>query len=174
MNLIRQRLFICGSDERRSLHGITHQIVISNPGSSPSTFDHSQGYHLNLQFGDVASEADAKQYHTQASLIEDVDSALQFFRRAWAVPSSRVLISCDYGASRSPALAYLCLADLLGPGHEAEAFAEMLEIRPTAVPNAMIVRLGDTFLARQGAALKPLKEFYAKLNAELFPGSPPR
>lgn len=134
--------------------------------STPSWFN---GSRLHLQFGDVASEADAESWKTRAPNVEDIRQAVQFFRDAWLAADSRILISCDYGASRSPALAYVLLADHLGPGHEAEAFRFIEEIRPTAVPNGLIVRLGDALLARGGALLAPLKEFYAKLNTELFP-----
>ena len=101
--------------------------------------------------------------------MEDIQRAVSFFRDAWAVVDSRILVSCDYGASRSPALAYLFIADQLGPGREAEAFSLTLDIRPVAVPNSLVVRLGDQFLRRDGALVTPLKDFYAKINAELFP-----
>src|SRR5689334_5575730 len=67
---------------------------------------------------------------------------------------SKILVSCDQGASRSPALAYVFIADQYGMGRETEAFN---------------LRLGDTFLKRGGALLSPLKAFYARINAELFP-----
>jgi predicted protein tyrosine phosphatase len=94
---------------------------------------------------------------------------VEFFRKAWSTPDSKILISCDQGASRSPALAYVLIADQAGPGREIEAFGVILDIRPVAVPNGLVIRLGDEFLQRNGALLTPLKEFYAKVNAELFP-----
>jgi hypothetical protein len=66
-------------------------------------------------------------------------------------------------------LAYLFIADQFGTGREAEAFSLMLDMRSVAVPNGLVVRLGDAFLKRNGALLAPLKEFYTKINAELFP-----
>ena len=94
---------------------------------------------------------------------------MEFFRGAWLVRDSKILVSCDQGASRSPALAYLFIADQFGAGRETEAFSLVLAIRSVAVPNGLVVRLGDVFLKRGGAVLAPLKEFYAKINAELFP-----
>jgi len=119
-------------------------------------------------FGDVASEADAKTWMTTPPTAEDIRRAIEFFRAACNVPGSKLLVSCDYGASRSPALAYLFIADQFGPGREGEAFGLMLSLRPGAVPNRLVVRLGDAFLNRRGALVQPLKELYAKLNAELF------
>jgi predicted protein tyrosine phosphatase len=141
-------------------------IAVTNPGATPLKW--SNASQLQLWCGDVVSEADAKRCNTVAPNIEDVQRAVEFFRGAWCASNSKVLVSCDYGASRSPALAYLFIADHLGPGREAEAFNIMLKIRPIAVPNGLIVRLGDAYLKRDGALLKPLEELNAKLNAELF------
>jgi predicted protein tyrosine phosphatase len=147
-------------------------VNITNPGAAVSTPSWFKGAHLPLQFGDVVSEADAERWKTRAPNGEDVRQALEFFRDACSAADSRVLISCDYGASRSPALAYVLMADQFGPGREAEAFRLIVEIRPTTVPNGLIVRLGDAHLMRGGALLAPLMEFYETLNAELFPPRP--
>jgi len=77
------------------------------------------------------------------------------------------LVSCAYGASRSPALAYVFIADQLGAGRETEAFRMILSLRPNAVPNGLVVRIGDALLKRGGALLQPLQELYEKINAEL-------
>jgi predicted protein tyrosine phosphatase len=90
-----------------------------------------------LWFGDVFSEADARQCRTKAPTIEDIRKALVFFRDAGQQIHSKILFTCDYGASRSPALAYLCLADQLGAGREEEAFTRVMNIRPDAVPNGL-------------------------------------
>jgi len=144
-------------------------VSIADPRAAPSKPTWFKGAHLQLWFGDVISEVDAKRCKTSAPSIEDVQRAVEFFRDAWLARESNILVSCDQGASRSPALAYLFIADQLGPGREAEAFSLMLDIRSVAVPNGLVVRLGDTFLRRNGALLAPLKAFYAKINAELFP-----
>jgi predicted protein tyrosine phosphatase len=164
-----QRLFVCGADEldRHQLPPPTHLITVANPGAAPSRPSWFKGEHLQLFFGDVISEADAAQCRTKAPTLEDVRRALGFFRGAWRTLHSVVLVSCSYGASRSPALAYVFLADQLGVGREAEAFAVMLNIRPNAVPNDLVVRLGDRLLERPGALLAPLRELYRSINAGL-------
>jgi len=160
-----------GFDERADYEsrGISHLLTIRNPGDSipaPSWF---QGAYLQLWFGDVISEADARRCKTTAPRLDDIREVVEFFRIAWALQGSKILVSCEQGASRSPALAYVCIADQYGPGREGEAFSAVLDIRPVAVPNGLVVRLGDAFLNRNGALLAPLKDFYAKINAELFP-----
>jgi predicted protein tyrosine phosphatase len=171
VHLLKQRLFICGFEERAEYQSrnISHLITIANPGavlSQPSWF---KGVHLQLRFGDVVSEADARRWKTTAPCLRDLQQAVEFFRESWIVPGSKILVSCDHGASRSPALAYVLMADQLGAGREAEAFGTVLDTRSVAVPNGLVVRLGDAFLGRNGALLAPLKDFYAKINAELFP-----
>jgi predicted protein tyrosine phosphatase len=167
----QQRLFICGADETTAYQSrqISHLLSIANPGAVPSKPPWFKGTHLPLWFGDVISEADATLWKTSTPKIKDIQQAVEFFRDAWRVGGTRILVSCDYGASRSPALAYLFIADELGVGHEAEAFSLMLAIRPLAVPNELVVRLGDTLLRRGGALLVPLKDLYTRINAELFP-----
>jgi predicted protein tyrosine phosphatase len=167
----KERLFVCGFDERSGYQSrrISHFVCVANPSavsSKPSWFN---GEQLQLKFGDVVSEADARSLKTTAPSIDDIRQALQFFRSAWSDSNSRILVSCDYGASRSPALAYVFIADQLGAGRETEAFRLLLEIRPDAVPNGLVVRLGDVYLKRGSALIAPLKELYAKINAELFP-----
>lgn len=169
MRQILNRLAICGSAER-DFHcekGVTHVIVVANPGAvafKPATFD---GAFLPLYFGDVISEADAKLCKTSAPTGKDVQEAIDFFRGAWRVADSKILVSCDYGASRSPALAYLLIADVLGLGQEPDALKLTLELCPGAIPNGMVVRLGDTLLQRQGALLDTVRKLYNEISAEL-------
>lgn len=167
----QQRLFICGSGERIEYQSrrLSHLITVSNSATASSSPAWFRGAHLQLQFGDVTSEADAERCNSVAPCIEDIQRAVGFFREAWAGRDSRILVSCDYGASRSPALAYVFIADQFGPGREEEALALTLGIRPVAVPNGVVVRLGDAFLGRGGALLRSLKDLYARINAELFP-----
>jgi predicted protein tyrosine phosphatase len=77
---------------------------------------------------------------------------------------SKILVSCDYGASRSPALTYVIIADALGQGREKEALKLVLKIRPEAMPNSMVVLLGDELLERSGALMEALREFNAELG----------
>jgi len=170
MHPYQKRLFICGVHERTRCRAweISHIISVSNPGVDLPEPEWAAEKYLQLRFGDVYSEADARRWNTTAPSMEDIHKAVGFFREAWAIEDSKILVSCDQGASRSPALAYLCIADQLGSGREEEALQLVLKIRPEAVPNSLVVRLGDAFLGRDGGLLEPIKEFYAKINDELF------
>ncbi len=59
---------------------------------------------------------------------------------------------------------YVFLADSLGAGRESEAFQVLTQISPNAVPNAMVVRLGDRELGRNGALLAPVKALNQTIN----------
>jgi predicted protein tyrosine phosphatase len=141
-------------------------VSIANPGAASGPPAWFNGQHLQLWFGDVVSESDARQLHTRAPNTVDIRNSLEFFRQAWRTEGSKVLVHCDYGASRSPGLAYVFVADQLGPGAEAEAFNTILEIRPEAVPNGLVVKLADAFLARNGTLNQPLKDLFRKINSE--------
>jgi len=166
----QQRLLICGADERNKCgrSAVTHIVSVANPGASSSSPSWFTGAHLQLWFGDVVSEEDAKRCKSRASTSEDIQNAIGFFRKAWRESRSRILVTCDYGASRSPALACVFIADQLGIGREAEAFDVLLGLRPDCLPNGLVIRLGDSCLNRQGALLAPFKTFQAKVNTELF------
>lgn len=163
------RLIICGVDEVSNYcrHNITHIVSIVNPGTSPVETEWFSGERLVLYFGDVVSAADAAQFHTQAPTLEDLRMAVEFISQAWQKETAKVLVQCDYGASRSPALAYVALANDFGPGHEEEAFRTTLECQPDAVPNLLVVQLGDVLLKRQGSLTIPLKKMNHALNEEI-------
>jgi len=133
-------------------------VRISNPGPDlvrPSWFS---GAELQLKFGDVFSIKDAKQFNTSPPTMEDLRSAIDFFLKARNDPSFVVLFHCDQGASRSPAVALVCLAAVLGEGKESKAFEEVLSVRPEAIPNQYVVRLGDDLLSRNGGLVHALAE----------------
>src|SRR5215475_14026078 len=111
-----ERLFVCSADEleRFKTRHISHLLTISNPGAPPPQPHWFSGEHLQLWFGDVVSEADAQKCRTKAPVMDDLRCAADFFRTAWSLSPSKILVSCDYGASRSPALAYVFVADQLG------------------------------------------------------------
>lgn len=173
MHPLRKRIFICGAHERGDYQssGISHFLCIANPGATMTLPEWFKGAHLQLWFGDVASERDAALCNTRAVSEEDVRQAMEFSRAALCEPESRILLSCDYGASRSPGLAYVLMADHLGPGSEGEAFQLMLSIRETAVPNGMVIRVADAVLERGGELLRPLRKFNTGLMSEVFPAA---
>lgn len=159
------KILICGITEVDDYKnkGITHIIRVVNTSVEnirPAWF---KGEYLQLCFGDVISEADAINCKTKAPNVSDLNTALAFSRSAFTSESSRILITCDYGASRSPAVALVILADYLGEGKEREALQQVLEVRPDAVPNNYVVVLGDALLKRNGALRASLDNLYNEI-----------
>ena len=163
------QIHICSYSERENyrLQQITHLITIANPGADNVSTAWFVGDHLPLWFGDVVSEADARQCKTRAVSSDDIKQAIIFFRVSRQQHNYNILISCDYGASRSPALAYVLLADQYGQGREAEVFNEVLLIRPEAIPNKLVVELADQLLGRQGQLVAPLREYFKSVSSEM-------
>lgn len=161
---------VCSADEVDTYvaKGLTHLITIANPGVVKRPPEWFSGEHLALSFGDVVSEKDARQCNTKAATNDDIRQSIVFFRTARKqLESVSLLITCDYGASRSPALAYVLLADQYGSGNELEALNTLLAIRPIAVPNLLVANWGDQLLRRNGALLSPLKEYFSRITMQI-------
>ena len=61
-----------------------------------------------------------------------------------------VLLHCAGGVSRSAAAAAICMCVWLGPGRETECVAEVLRVRPGALPNQGLIQFADAILQRNG------------------------
>src|SRR4051794_31541031 len=70
----KQRLFVCGFNELAEFQSrkISHLVSIANPGAAPPKPSWFNGAHLQLWFGDVISEADAKRCNTSPPSLQDV------------------------------------------------------------------------------------------------------
>jgi predicted protein tyrosine phosphatase len=99
--------------------------------------------HLVLRFDDL----DFDDGETVVASSGDIGRALAFAREH---RPGRILVHCQAGRCRSPAVALAIVADRLGPGREAEAVAELLRIRPESGPNLVALRVADAVLGRGG------------------------
>lgn len=131
-----------------------------------------QPRHLTLLFDDI-EDTRLSTRGWQAPTADHVAQALSFAR---ALESS-LLVHCHAGVSRSGAMALAVLADRLGPGQEEEAMRRLMETRPCAVPNGLVVALADQLLERGGALLdlydrelaaRPDWRWRKKLQGEVF------
>ena len=64
-----------------------------------------------------------------------------------------VLLHCAEGKSRSTAAALVLMVLQQGPGSEQRAVEHLLQIRPVAEPNAIIIALADEMMGREGALI---------------------
>jgi predicted protein tyrosine phosphatase len=122
---------------------------------------HPSPRHLVLRFVDLDSPPPA----TYASMPifrmadrADIEQALQF-ARAVDPERERLLVHCHVGIGRSTAVALAIIADRLGRGREDAAVAELLRIRPQAVPNLHVLALADEILGRDGALVRIVREW---------------
>jgi predicted protein tyrosine phosphatase len=131
---------------RRTKRRYDAVITIEDPGQrNPLRFHVSpHPEHLVMKFEDV-------DFHDSTIALprqEHVTAAIEFGRRH---PGGNLLVHCRAGIARSTALALAIIADRLGAGHEKEAVAELLRVRPEAAPNLLILPMADALLERDGA-----------------------
>lgn len=116
---------------------------------------------LTLHFDDVAVPVYGP---FQGPTMGDVVAALDFARVARErAPDGVLAVHCQYGRSRSTAIALAVLADALGVGQEEEAVAALLyqDVDGQMHPNPRLVSLADAALYR-----------YGRLDAALAAASP--
>lgn len=110
--------------------------------------------HLRLRFDDIEVEG----IGVTAPQESHVAVVLAFARSL----NGTLLVHCHGGVSRSGAMSYALLADLLGPGREEEALDQLLAQRPVVVPNGRVVRYADKVMQRGGALLAVYERRLAK------------
>lgn len=138
-------------------------ISISSSFMSPpriSAARHPLGV-MRLRFEDVLeTRADARGTIHRPPTRQHVAAAISFARRVRAAdPDGRLVVHCRIGISRSPALAIVLMADVLGAGREAEAVAEVIAAsRPDCLPHWGIIAHGEAELGlKPGALAEPIE-----------------
>jgi predicted protein tyrosine phosphatase len=156
------RVSICGREEIPEFEdqGITHLLSIDNPGDptpTPSEFD---GVHWNISFNDIATQAEAIEFDATLPEMQDVQQVLDYAescQQASQVQPVHLLVHCMAGVSRSTAAAYAMISSMFGEGREHDALKHILEIRPQASPNPLMVKHADAILKRNGKMLEAIK-----------------
>jgi predicted protein tyrosine phosphatase len=151
-------LIVTGLEELRHHRGrVTHFISILDPEDAEFLPDMGvpAGRHLPLYCHDIDSRAEANRRTKEmpgsrciAPSPAMVRKALVFAKRLR--PDDILVVCCGFGVSRSTAIAFavMCQADPSVP--EPEVFRRLLEIRPHAFPNPLIVAHADKLLGRAG------------------------
>jgi len=151
---------VCGYGELPdfALHGVTHVVSLwdgyqendEEPRFQISSIFPNARPHFGF-FNDVFSEfaSDCAPSESAIRHILDFTGSL--------VAGNYLLTHCAVGISRSTAITYATLCQHAGPGHEADCFAALRRIRPSASPNPLIVRLADALLGRDGKMIEAMK-----------------
>ncbi|MDD2597724.1 MAG: protein-tyrosine-phosphatase [Kiritimatiellae bacterium] len=150
---------VCGVGELSQFKtlGITHLLSIDSPGTPTTTPGWFKGTHWHVAFVDFESKKMAAIFGATPPAKKDVALILELSEMCLAnsrTCDTHLLIHCLAGVSRSTAAAYAIICKLLGPGYEEAAFEYLLNIRPCASPNRLVVKYADQLLNRKGAMVK--------------------
>jgi predicted protein tyrosine phosphatase len=163
-------LTICGLEElgHHSSLGVTHVISILDPEwPEPEAFGSYDSHHrTTLRFHDVIEPG--------PDLVlpkpEHVEAVLDFGAKIIAGPAGRadahLLVHCHMGISRSTAAMAMLLAQSNRPETEEGIFAHLLELRPQAWPNSLMIEFADDLLGRGGRLINALGGLYAQQLAK--------
>jgi len=126
-------------------HRPSHMITLLDPDSMiPTPRGIHPERHLKVGVNDIAEAAEGL-VHPTAEVVEDILR----FGRGWE-PVDPMLVHCWAGISRSSATAFI-LACERNPETPETLIAEQLrKASRAATPNALMVRLADDMLGRQG------------------------
>lgn len=117
-------------------------------GSAPRLSDHGQGHIPQL----VLAFWDSEQVVHNGPDPEQVAEGLAFVLEH--LKSGTVLVHCHAGKSRSVALVLGVLAQMHPEEDEESLICRLLEIRPIAAPNILMVGMVDTISGREGRLLQ--------------------
>lgn len=123
--------------------------ILAGPGGN---------YHLVLKIDDVSTEFPGRKSATPL----DIDLITSFVRtlvsqRIDETKPVRLLIHCRHGQSRSPAAALVALASVIERDRLPEV-TRILDDLPTALPNKLILSLGDKQLGCEGSLVAIVDE----------------
>lgn len=113
-------------------------ISICSPTTAPADLREAKQVYP-LRFEDTEDQRDPEA--VSVPRIEDIAAAFEFARET--APGG-LLVHCQMGWSRSPAIALVLLVQKLWPAPDAfdRACAALLDVRPRSRPNVLIARLG--------------------------------
>lgn len=155
---------ILGKDEAQKAlsqddHGFTH--VVSCQGSHgyyPEALDDFEGALLVFKFDDIKQPL--RGYIVPKP--EDIQALLNF-----NIPhGSHVLFHCAAGVSRSSASAFIKLCQAYGLGFEKRALEEIIQTRPCAYPNELMIRMADTVMDRKGHLRQAYYKEYLEVRSD--------
>jgi len=158
------KLIISSLSELKRFSGkVTHVLSVVDPDDGPNipSLGVPTGRRLVLLCDDVESRLEALQRERMmpgsrciAPTETMVERALAF---AKVLPDdARLLIHCGQGISRSTAMAFAIMCQASPDLPERKVFQKVIELRPQASPNALIVKYADSLLARRGRMTKAI------------------
>jgi predicted protein tyrosine phosphatase len=165
--LLPYSITICGLSELASYArvGFTHVVSILDPAwPDPDDFAH-YGPHRRVvyRFDDVVEVG----FGYTAPTRRDVAAILELGCELLDEPPEQLLIHCHAGVSRSTAAAAILMAQN-NAGRERDVFEQLDRVRPRSWPNALMLRMADGLLQRDGALLAELRAHQLRI-ARAYP-----
>lgn len=154
--LLPYSITICGLSElcEHGDRGFSHVVSILDPvWPDPDEFARWTAHRRFVWRFDDVVETGRGYVEPNRRHIEEI---LELGSELVGEPATQLLIHCHAGVSRSTATAVILMAQD-NPGREAEVFAELMRVRPRSWPNALMLRLADALLQRDGALLHELR-----------------
>jgi predicted protein tyrosine phosphatase len=159
-------LTICGLEElgHHSSRGVTHVLSILDPEwPEPDAFSAFDPHHrTTLKFHDVIEPGPG----LVLPRPEHVEAILKFghamAEEAMARKDPHLLVHCHMGVSRSTAAMAILMAQPDQTENEEWIFSRLLELRPQAWPNSLMIELADEQLNRNGRLAYALGGLYAE------------
>jgi predicted protein tyrosine phosphatase len=159
-------LTICGLEELElhSTRSVTHVLSILDPEwPDPDAFLSYDPHHRTiLRFHDAIEPGP----NVKLPQLGHVEAILAFGRAlghdAEARDEGHLLIHCHAGISRSTAAMAMLLAQLYPQEDADRIFARLLDIRPQAWPNSIMIGRADDLLSRGGRLVDAVSRVYAR------------
>jgi predicted protein tyrosine phosphatase len=165
--LLSYSITICGLTElcEHAEGGFSHVVSILDPiWPDPDEFARWAAHRRVVwRFDDVVEMGQGYVEPTRRHIEEILALGLELASE----PATQLLIHCHAGVSRSTATAVILMAQH-NPGREADVFAELMRVRPRSWPNALMLRLADALLQRDGALLAELRDHQRRI-AKTYP-----
>lgn len=149
---LNRHLCVCGIEEVQPIlnrdRNFWNIISIRSPNAAPPSFRYGKAIH-HAVFFDIENTCSAESQGLRAAQHEDLIDIMRFANTQAEEP---LLIHCRAGVSRSTAVCLSLIlqgcADMSRVGCSDNAVALLLSLRPRAIPNCLVLRLGlSTFMS---------------------------
>lgn len=159
-------LTICGISELpdQRQRSVTHVLSILDPDHpDPEAFGSYDPHHRTiLRFHDIINPIEGMILPAP----EHVEAVLRFGDEVAQNHDSRaeghLLVHCHMGVSRSTAAMLTLLAQTHPEEGEDRLFERLVEIRPQAWPNSLMIEFADELLSRDGRLVDALRRHYGR------------
>jgi predicted protein tyrosine phosphatase len=160
MNDFLNRTTICGLRKLADPAGHTHVLSLIDPEwDQPDAFASFPPSQWLLQrFHDDIENREGRLLPTRESVAE----ILAFGKKLNTYPNPRLFIHCLSGKSRSTAAAVMIWAQAMPERSEASIIEHLLQARPEAWPNSLMLQHADDLLGRNGRLIQATRELYKR------------